>query len=104
MREPSESSLRLPRWAVLLGACVGVPVPVAAIVASLTAAASCDTNGLVLLGTGAVAAFVLGWAWAFGCGARRGWLVANVAGGGMLGTLAALVAWLEVAFDRCFTF
>jgi hypothetical protein len=104
MPEPSESSPRLPRWAVLLGAGVGVPLAVAAIVAYLTASASCDTNGLVLLGAGAGAAFVLAWAWAIGCGARRWWLVVNVAGGGMLGTIAALVAWLEVAFDRCFTF
>ena len=59
---------------------------------------------LIPIGAGAVAAFVLGWAWAFGCGARRWWLVANVAGAGTLGTVAAVVAWLEVAFDRCFTF
>jgi hypothetical protein len=104
MPEPSESSPHLARWAVLLGAGVGVPLAVAAIVAYLTAAASCDTNGLVLLGAGAVVAFVLAWAWALGCGARRWWLAVNVASGGVLGTIAALVAWLEVAFDRCFTF
>jgi hypothetical protein len=89
---------------VLLGASVGVPLLVAGLVAALTAAASCDTNGLVILVAGAVAALILGWTWAFGCRARGWWLFGCVASAGTLGMLAALVAWLEVAFDRCFTF
>jgi hypothetical protein len=104
MPRPQDPSSRLPRWVVLLGASAGVPLAVAALVAALTAAASCDTNGLVILAAGAVAAFALGSAWSLGCGARGWWLFGCVVGAGTLGTLATLVAWLEVAFDRCFTF
>jgi hypothetical protein len=99
-----DPSSHLPRWVLLLGALVGVPLAVAALVAGLTAAASCDTNGLVILAAGAVAAIALGSAWAFGYGARGWWLFGCVVTAGTFGILATLVAWLEVAFDRCFTF
>lgn len=104
MWRPSDSRSQLPRWVVLLGAFLGVPLAVAALVAALAAAASCDTNGLVILAAGGVAAVALGWAWAFGCGARGWWLFGCVVSAGTFGILAALVAWLEVALDRCFTF
>lgn len=83
---------------------MGVPLTVAALAAGVTAAVSCDTNGLGVLVAAAGAAFALGWWWAAHCGARRWWRAGAMLSAGAVGSVAAAASWAAVALDRCFTF
>jgi hypothetical protein len=95
---------RAPRWALLAGAAVGVPLVVAALAAGLTAALPCDTSGLVVLVAGAFGALALGSLWGTRCAAHGWWLFGALISAGTLGSLAGAAAWAAVALDRCFTF
>ena len=87
-----------------MGAVVGVPLVVAALAAGLTAALPCDTNGLVVLVAGALAAVALGGWWGTRCAAHGWWLVGALMSAGTFGSLSGAAAWAAVALDRCFTF